>query len=1341
MALGKKGAVQIVWIVLALIGVILSVKYGPTLIQSVSLPSGITISNYANYFYYPGQTNPDFPCDSIPHVIFRSAIPLTSISNENDVPSGTIMAYDPTPNDNNNNLNLVKNLGGSYQQSGQCPTPLITISSNVFIITGPYLCINRLDMSNKYDRLGLPSISSGISTSTIPGTTSNEVLANEPQQMFKYVCEGNQIRNKACNSYLNTYQNIEGTSQNYLDCPLGCEFHQELISGVTQSGVKCAGNYQPNKQWCDGNTKYSTTSTGSLQSEPCVQCRQVGENAFCDPCVVNTQGCVDSNGDQGGDIPATCQLQTGSTTHYVPKMSGSLVGPSGDCIGNSFCSVSGGVATCTQYCAVGQKDCDSGYVRTCDYANQAMVRAQEPCDNGCNNGACNPFFPQGAGYYCDVSGTGLEGCSGDCLDSEDVIQPILCQSGTCVENCEPNNAKCLPVCSTSLDYCDSTSGDVFSCLLDSTNIAGGGYKISTTPKSDCDAILKCAGGEITSTACTYDSNCIWQGCTGTQAYCKTTNDCSPLSSVVCQGAHKYQCDQFGKWGSDLGLCDGGCIGGECQYVYASGPGTFCDNGKIVTCSGDCLDTEDKTQITCEKGTCNSNTAQCDPICPAIGNKYCGKNLGKLDESLYLCNGITNAVTGDRALSLDTPCTFGCDETNNRCNPDPLCSGYENSIRCYNGRSVTCDSNGVLTRDKNCGSAGCDELTGDCEIQCTGQKYCKDGIAIYSCVGNVFTDVLTTCNNLGCYGDSAPECNDKPCVGTNICEGDDSYQCENVVVPDSNGYQVITKSGTASYCDTGCNPLTGLCSAQCTGTRDCYLGKMYNCNEGVRGTVITGCNELGCNPSTKKCNDASGCTQEFLTRCTSDIQDMETCTKTTDNQLVWTKSTCGSQGCDSTTNKCKSLQPNSYICQGQSLYKTDAQGFLPSTPIKVCGSEQLRNGLQPYCVNGKNDCVVCALNSYIAGTNTLGQCSDEFTGAMTNVQTCEAGVVDLDTSSATNYKCDQLQAVISPTQNFKPNEAINVKGSIKGSASGQPINDSPFTATLVGEGKSLSSPGYTDTNGAFTTSFGSLDLGKYNVTITFTNFVNKAFSVASAVTNSYIITKEEKDIIVKLPGEVPYFTVTAKDSSGKAPDNLVLSTYPPNITVAVNPTDVETKWKVTIDGPTGTYTIGLKPLVGDTQLDEQTFKIGISVPKLTAEVTMPSSEKPGEHTYDVRIKGASQLVEPDSEPTAKMYYNGVPSSVDLQSMGGGSYLFTYNFNGIGTYTLQVSAQKEGYDTLTNYQKKMYVSPSGTESEPLTTTGNQTGGGDQPPTIPTDYTWLYYIVGAGLLYYLIWGRKKR
>ena len=521
------------------------------------------------------------------------------------------------------------------------------------------------------------------------------------------------------------------------------------------------------------------------------------------------------------------------------------------------------------------------------------------------------------------------------------------------------------------------------------------------------------------------------------------------------------------------------------------------------------------------------------------------------------------------------------------------------------------------------------------------------------------------------------------------------------------------------------------SGQSTGTTfDVYGGV----KEVLKHDCLVGCQPNGTSPQCIKepgCVNKAGlsvCKTSFIRGTCSSTEEKyfaaEDCTKTFVGGVCEVQNGAGI--CTRPSGQLTG-QPNSYLCVGSNkLYSTDAQGFL-STLIDTCGVSA-----PTYCSDGTGYCKYCELNLYNCDAKTQYQCADPKTGSRKNEQNCEVGCLYLGSG---NTLCDQLSASVSQQQFFFPTEQVAIKGSLKGSESRNAVI-TDYEATITNPPETVK--GSTNNLGELSASFGIRPLGTYDVVVTFPSY-GKTYSIKAEVTNNFVISLFGEQVVLS-GNAVP---LQAKDSTGAVPDDLVTSKTPEGVQVTLSKTAVLGRWEMRLTGTVGIYQIGLKPIKNGILLNEQFVTVEVRQPQLEITSNIPSALVKGSQQYEVTILSNAVPTEPDLVK-ATVSYGTNSDTVSLSKLGGGRYLFLYNFVQDTTYTVNIEATKIGHNNA-QLSKVLQASSTGTTAPPTGSTPNITstptvttppiGGGGPPSNIAI------LAVAAVAIVFIIVRSKKR
>lgn len=806
----------------------------------------------------------------------------------------------------------------------------------------------------------------------------------------------------------------------------------------------------------------------------------------------------------------------------------------------------------------------------------------------------------------------------------------------------------------------------------------------------------------------------------------------------------------------------------------------CEAGALFTCNLADSGNTPVQSATCISGLCIDST-NCKPQYQ-LNKSYCNNNkvYRAIPDATTPANG---GVTLGSSPSVD--CKVGCTETvvegvkqgDATCTKLVACIDKENQNICVAGQTTqraTCSAAGdellnevdcrtvLSNQNAICSSGTCITPT----VVCAGDFACKNG-QMYSCSNGQWGSVLNTCNSLGCSStgetpsSTNSECNNAPAYnGTlNMCSNGNSVLFEEKNVTDADGKQYLLKS-SASCGQEGCNPANGLCNTQCTpGSEVCSNGAVYSCSSSgaLSENPVYTCNGLQCDTSSSCKSD---CSQAQLNNyqcrvAAGGLQNSFLCNyNSTSKQYIYSLSqTCGGEGCDSVTGKCVSSgNPNSFICEdvsttglGGLIYSTNSLGQKADL-VDDCRNKRIET-FDAFCFTNQNgdadnQCHYCIQGVYYCGTNEKFKCSDPLTLSKTDIATCEAGC----SSTTSGTICDQLSVIIGKTTFAKDDKNVLITATLTGDISNNPKSGVTYSVTLSGSGLPQSiEQGTTGVNGMITASFGDLPLGAYNVSIALPEYPaaknQKSFTVR--VTNDYIITVFGGQVQFNVPNKQTKIIIQALKGTN-APQGLTITNIPQGLTSAtITPTSVSGQWNLNIEGEPGKYTIGISPY--DTALlEEQTVDVELRKASLLIESNMPASAKPGVRQYDIYIKGqvdtagAKDFIKPDSISAT---IEG--ESISLSDLGGGRYTFEHDFSSEGTYNLEATASKAGYESATR-TLVLQISSSGTVSAPGSGGAGSTGTTGTTGTTTTtginNNTLIIIIIGV-LIGYFVFGRKRR
>jgi len=600
--------------------------YTPTI-----APSGSNLNPYINNIYYPTD-NPSFACGITTVYWFRTL--STSYSDSNNW-----IAYDI------NDDAILEKFGAT---SGACSnrycsaTPLKTgLPGSAILYEGSStssgdicICPSTDVGKNVYPRRYSQSDNNAPSAVTTQSATSYPELFNTiPLISYKFVYETGKIREKACSSFANTY----GPNDPNLICANGGE-GPKFFSEIGQNGVKCLGNFQPNKESCgtDGKTLYTTSADGNTYStQSCAVCTSItSDDKRCDACISGQEYCTSRSGTNGQ--PSIC-----SNGQFADKPG------YGACTGLSICQTVNNLASCTVGCVLNQLGCQGVQPTICDVPTQTMVVNGPLCLNSCVDGKCTKVegcIGNEGKAICMADGVTKKKCSTDGQSyTETVNCAIAITDGTCQVNPSTLTAECVsppPQCITGVNTC--TGGVIRSCV-------NGKYS---------NIIDECNG-----LGCSTATNKCTDQCTTLDAYSCYTTAISQVCALNITNNQKYkqnmQCGVLG--------CD--AVSGKC--VKSGSPNSFICIGQDI-------------YGTDSNGFAKTLIKQCN-LEPSVNvepnfqglKPYCseGKDNCKVCElNQYICTPTNLYQCGDEILGTkinSQECSAGCVRANNNIYCDQL----------------------------------------------------------------------------------------------------------------------------------------------------------------------------------------------------------------------------------------------------------------------------------------------------------------------------------------------------------------------------------------------------------------------------------------------------------------------------------------------------------------------------------------------------------------------------------------------------------------------------------------------------------------------------------------------
>ena len=1038
-------------------------------------------------------------------------------------------------------------------------------------------------------------------------------------------------------------------------------------------------------------------------------------------CVYNGQTAFSSVIQDTCSIGLPCEFVLGQT---VPEGTKDIVKCKGDYkIGLSICSSDGkSLHTTDSLGFLTTKLCGSNGYNVCSNGQCAVCKSGTSwCDGsklmGCSSGQKTQLDDcTGIGISCSQSGTapdttatcsssitdGTLSCNGNQPTKYSLAQRKYINNGiacrtSCVAGACTNDNGCTD---NSKVKCDL--GNFYKC-----DVASNGNQWQ--PYNGQSSNSQCISGQCaSSTTCKPSYTKGYEYCSGNQrqkAVDDTTNN--PLSGGII------------KIDLSVNLCDIACSTSGTPQVSKCNQLSQCigkegltickDTINTGTCNpiGDLFTSTTNCQATNPKGYCNqpsSGSAFCD-----VQAKQCTGSYGcsVTDNKMYSCDSNGYFTTTESSCN-----NLGCELSDgNIASPiNSQCKDECSTDTCVGSTSYKCEIKTVQDADSKqkvksttgitCNN-GCEASTGKCISQCSGSQVCLNG-KIYSCSGGSLGSKLTDCYSGLCDGDRCKdECNS---VGSVQCISKNNAIYSTTCTQDTNGQKYYNID---LQCDQqGCSNITGKCNTACTPNQNfCSSGSIFQCtSSGTIGNKSYSCQSTQCNGNS--CLDQ--CITLGSSTCLVENQQSYSgfCAQnTTTQEKYYIKELCGQEGCDSATGKCKSSgEPNSYICQnmqsdgfGGIIYKTDDKGRVINTIIDDCSKS--KGDLKGFCVKGDSTCNYCIVGyKYCSGGN-LQQCSDKY-GTLTQIKTCEV-------QCTSDFKCDDLNVIVSPTQNGFYQEDLIISGKAVGSETSNGV-ETGFTATITKSGFTDTKTGSTSSDGTFSISFSGLDLGDYQTQISFPDYTNSKNNkiVKSKVSNDYQIKVYGSQTAFLIPSTTPTFIIQAI-GNGKSPASLSVSDLGGLTSAKITATSIATQFKLEAKGDGGIYEVGIKPIEGTTALDEQKVSIELREPTLTLQTNIPSSSTKGAKQYDVTVLAPTATstqtnLKPDS---ISLTINS--NAVTLDDLGGGKYTFNYDFTTDGSYTILANAEKTGYSS-GSLNKVVQISTSGTVAPPVNTTTTTTTG---------------------------------
>ena len=677
-------------------------------------------------------------------------------------------------------------------------------------------------------------------------------------------------------------------------------------------------------------------------------------------------------------------------------------------------------------CAAGAKECKDGNARTCVDGHWVV----EPCDGGCEGGACS------GGAECSA---GEKACNGDkfqhCVDGKWVIdvcsEEQVCTDEGCVSK--------LPekLCGDGEKRCADDASAVLVCAADGMSFEVA-QECKVAENEICDATLACVNAENAKV------------CLDDQFKCADAAD----GIVKCVD---------GNWSDDVMLCTGAqiCVSGKCVDKVCSEGDIRCSGAGYVKCAGNAWDdavnecaegeacVEKDGVAACQKVTqavCKDSEIQCDAK-DKQHKKYVSCVDGQWSTEASSCEGdkicengacVAPCINGDTkcadATSLQT-CSNGawgdaaaC-PANESCN-NGSCVCKAGAKKCDGKSIVTCGSNGKwLTDNAEKCAQGCDPASDapfcfECEnnaIQCTGSG------EFQICVDHKW-QTFEKCGGKQCWGQKRPNGSIIACQCGNdnqertACSDDGTslLACMTKTV-EVNGakFTYLGGWGTKLTCDGGkCE--NGKNGPECT-----CKGKDSKCE----GNVLYNCQNFACKDGLKCDAEVNACVCEEGTYNCTNNHTQQFCK---DGKWVDSAECTRSQHCSNAdggaciTPSCTDSQQAG---QGNNTYLTSTVCSDPSTVLKcenrryvqekVCAKSQACTtasnyyGSYAYCAKASNNTSCSMLE------NGRQRCSEDGMA----VEVCKR--------SGNSYKwtataCSEKQICVATTNGFQSTAVCSTK---------------------------------------------------------------------------------------------------------------------------------------------------------------------------------------------------------------------------------------------------------------------------------------------------------------------------
>lgn len=841
----------------------------------------------------------------------------------------------------------------------------------------------------------------------------------------------------------------------------------------------------------------------------------------------------------------------------------------------------------------------------------------------------------------------------------------------------------------------------------------------------------------------YDGNIYLQYCgdfgSALSITCPTSQSCNFITGYSIQG-QSYDITKCGTsaqlFKPNIALCIGNTL------YQTNAQGTLLNSTSCYSCSQgqcyDCANNDKRCASDTQTQICYGGHWQNDELCQGDNTCVDGECTNQYFPGQQRCNGnqpqIRNANNNgwiDNGDSCDLACYMNGNEATCQlqCQVGYICAGG------YLQNCIASDRDNELENIGACTSGICSSQSTCQPTHQIGDKYCSGGNVYigqnsgnqYDINGGVVGNLFQTCAN-GCTPDgqnnahcnSAPGCNGH--FGQSICL---DPILRKVCSEDGQSY-TQSEDCSQTYNDGFCEIVNeqGICSqpeAECSGNSICTGNQIFTCNNGQIGDLINNCNGLGCYTDSNnlpKCNDECQTVGSYQCKNGDSYQCINNATAN-QKQLILSQ-TCGS-GCNSGTGQCNYLgPPGSYFCAGPNnnqIYRvTESQG---TELIETCGSGG------SYCSPGVGYCKYCEQGEIFCSANNDQQllCQNEQTGQTSIFNECPAGCF----IGSQNSYCDQLSFTLTTPLNFNPSEPVLVGVHLKGSQSNNNLINIPVTITLTGPGAPSPVTVNTGGNGRVNYNFNTLSLGDYALEI---ETPYETFNYNLRVTNDFLINLFGSPTILSVPNQIWKIQVSAQSESG-SPNSLVIINQPAELDLDVAGTTIEGRWDLIVgnNAQPGNYIVSLS---ADNQ-EPQDIAFEIQKPTLQISTNIPLSDKTGSKTYDINVKGPTTIdgqvnnIAPTSI-IAKINSN----DITLLPRGAGQYVLQYDFASEGPYTININAEKDGYDSGQS-SSTLQISQSGTV-QPGGSAGNNTTTNTITNITSSVPWWIWIVIVGGIIFFM-------